>query len=213
MTAPLSEIFFPSIAVCNINQARKSFFDEIGIDNGTIIRKIHSQYIGASTTDSSVSLPPELVEKLNKIESHHTSLNWAMRQRCEDMFIQSKWNGSTYDNTTEIDYDFGPDYGICCWFTPQLNYTEIVSRHKLARPTKSANNSSKMGQMDISGYWFMKVQKGATSGKHNGYSLIFDAEVFDYMYYMEGSEGLKVSASIFIYYHHCNIKFLTYWHI
>ena len=29
MTAPLSEIFFPSVAVCNINQARKSFFDDI----------------------------------------------------------------------------------------------------------------------------------------------------------------------------------------
>ena len=130
MTAPLSEIFFPSIAVCNINQARKSFFDEIGIDNGSIIRKIHSQYIGESITHDTVSLPSELIKTLNEIESNHSSLNWAIHQRCQDMFIQSNWNGSTYDNRTEIDYDFGTDYGICCWFTPQLNYTEIVRRYK-----------------------------------------------------------------------------------
>ena len=52
-----------------------------------------------------------------------------------------------------------------------------------------------MVQRDIDGHWFTNVQKGATSGKHNGYTLIFDVEVFDYMYYMEGSEGLKVSSN------------------
>ena len=49
-----------------------------------------------------------------------------------------------------------------------------------------------MVQRDIDGYWFRNVQKGATSGKHNGYTLIFDVEAFDYMYYMERYEGLKV---------------------
>ena len=107
------------------------------------------------------------------------------------MFLQSTWNGYTYDNTTEIDYDFGTDYGICCWFTPQLNYTEIVNRYKSTHPKGS--NHSRMGQMDINGSWFKNVEKGAASGKHNGYNLIFDIESFDYMYYMEGSEGVKVS--------------------
>ena len=193
MTAPLSEIFFPSITVCNINQARKSFFDDIGIrNNETLIRQIHSEYLGASSKKPKVgALPEELIKQLQTIEKTHNSLNWAVHQQCSDMFLQSTWNGYTYDNTTEIDYDFGTDYGICCWFTPQLNYTEIVSRYKSTHP--SGSNHSRMGQMDINGYWFKNVEKGAASGKHNGYNLIFDIESFDYMYYMEGSEGVKVS--------------------
>ena len=51
MTAPLSDIYFPSVTVCNINQARKSFFDELGIsENATMIRQIHSQYLGFKHT-------------------------------------------------------------------------------------------------------------------------------------------------------------------
>ena len=200
MTAPLSEIFFPSITVCNINQARKSFFDELNIrNNETVIRQIHSQYLGAWNKKPKGSLPPELIEQLQKIEKEHNSLNWAVHQQCSDMFLQSSWNGYTYDNNTEIDYDFGTDYGICCWFTPQLNYTEIVKRFKTTHGSRPGNRS-RMGQMDINGYWFKNVEKGAASGKHNGYYLLFDIESFDYMYYMEGSEGVKVCILQYLYF-------------
>ena len=40
------------------------------------------------------------------------------------MFLLSKWNQTkTFHHA--IDREFGTDYGICCWYTPQLNYTEI----------------------------------------------------------------------------------------
>ena len=69
MTAPLSEIFFPSITVCNINQARKSFFDELGIrNNETLIRQIHSEYLGASNKRPKGSLPTELIKQLRQIQ-------------------------------------------------------------------------------------------------------------------------------------------------
>ena len=29
MTAPLSEVYFPSVVVCNINQVRESYFEEV----------------------------------------------------------------------------------------------------------------------------------------------------------------------------------------
>ena len=35
--------------------------------------------------------------------------------------------------------------------------------------------------------------QGAKTGKDNGFSVLFDIESFDYGYYDEGSEGLKVS--------------------
>ena len=41
------------------------------------------------------------------------------------------------------------------------------------------------------------IFQGAKTGKDNGYTMLFDIEAFDYSYYDEGSEGLKVkSASI-----------------
>ena len=36
-----------------------------------------------------------------------------------------QWNSSTTYGF-EIERDFGTDYGICCWYTPQLNFTEIM---------------------------------------------------------------------------------------
>ena len=39
-------------------------------------------------------------------------------------FFYFQWNGTTtYDFA--IERDFGTDYGICCWYTPQLNLTEV----------------------------------------------------------------------------------------
>ena len=46
-------------------------------------------------------------------------------------------------------------------------------------------------------YWFGTVKKGAKTGKDNGFSVLFDIESFDYGYYDEGSEGLKVLIHVF----------------
>ena len=35
--------------------------------------------------------------------------------------------------------------------------------------------------------------QGAKTGKDNGYTMLFDIESFDYSYYDEGSEGLKLA--------------------
>ena len=63
-----------------------------------------------------VHTPGEVLRPVN--------INVLLAQNCEDMFVLSKWNQSkTY--SFEIKRDFGTDYGICCWYTPQLNFTEI----------------------------------------------------------------------------------------
>lgn len=213
MTAPLSEIYFPSVTVCNINQARKSFFEELGIsENATMIRKIHSQYFGDDKVNDHKILPIDLLKKLNASlmanddayqrdgYDRKKSMYWAMHQNCGDMFILSKWNGTVHNSSLDVDYDFGTDYGICCWFTPQLNLTEIINQYKDKRKSEHKRyerhpenaKTSRMGQMDIHGHWFRNIRKGATSGKHNGYKLLFDIESFDYNDYDEGSEGIKV---------------------
>lgn len=66
--------------------------------------------------------------------------------------------------------------GICCWYTPQLNFSAIPD-----------------GPDTDWAYWFNSVPKGAKTGKDNGFSVLFDIESYDYGYYDEGSEGLKVA--------------------
>ena len=65
-----------------------------------------------------------LLFRQNETLETKTSITWFTHQDCKDMFLLSKWNQSkTYEYA--IVRDFGTDYGICCWYTPQLNYTEI----------------------------------------------------------------------------------------
>ena len=51
-SVPLSEVFFPSVVVCNINQIRKSFFAELGFyENDTLVRIMCKDFI-KGTIDS-----------------------------------------------------------------------------------------------------------------------------------------------------------------
>ena len=47
-TAPLSEVFFPAVVLCNINQIRGSIFKRLGIgSNATVINLLFEEfYIG-----------------------------------------------------------------------------------------------------------------------------------------------------------------------
>ena len=58
--------------------------------------------------------------------------------------------------------------------------------------------------VEVSLLWFMiwgfplilndpSLSQGAKTGKDNGFTMLFDIESFDYSYYDEGSEGLKVA--------------------
>ena len=51
-SVPLSEVYFPSVVVCNINQIRKSFFAELGFyENDTLVRIMYEDFI-KGTMDS-----------------------------------------------------------------------------------------------------------------------------------------------------------------
>ena len=147
LNVPVSEIYFPSVVICNMNQVRKSYFEELEI-NETQFKK---------------------------------------GQDCKDMFILSQWNESkTY--TFEIERDFATDYGNCCWYTPQLNLTEVKKHQK----------ENDLLEPDW-GHFFTNLQKGAKVG--DGFQMILDIESFDYNF--QGSEGLKISLV-----HHLDMPFM-----
>ena len=79
---------------------------------------------------------------------------------------------------TNFVYQTRPTSTINLYFryTPQLNFSAIP-----------------VGPDTDWAYWFNSVPKGAKTGKDNGFSVLFDIESYDYGYYDEGSEGLKVA--------------------
>ena len=96
----------------------------------------------------------------NVTQDNKVSITWFTHQNCEDMFLMSKWNQTKiYDYA--IERDFGTDYGICCWYTPQLNFTEIdihTRENQLSMPDW--------------GHWFMNVPKVSLSKNASRHHLI-----------------------------------------
>ena len=60
-----------------------------------------------------------------------------------------QWNGST--TFSHLQLRERTDYGMCCWFTPQFNFTEILLQSELKG----------LKEPDW-GHWFMKVDKAGS---------------------------------------------------
>ena len=68
MTVPLSEVFFPSVVVCNINQVRSSFFEEIGALDEDIKLKLYQDYILGHKLNKNIEESKILKERITKVK-------------------------------------------------------------------------------------------------------------------------------------------------
>ena len=188
VTIPLSEIYFPSVAVCNINQVRQSYFEEFGSTvSQSFINQVYYKYIEGkfdnNTTYNNTEVELNILRQLDEKtkDKGDDLLSWNTHQNCNDMLLFSTWNGSIWDDA-HFDWDTEMDYGICCYYSPQLNTSKMVLDEK-------ENN---WGTDDDWGKLYKNMPKGAPMGKENGFSMLFDVEIFDYGYRSEISEGLKM---------------------
>lgn len=81
-SVPLSEVFFPSVVVCNINQIRKSFFAELGFyENDTLVRIMYEDFIkGTMDSDweaSEVTYDPKRDAFYEVSASKRTLAHWS----------------------------------------------------------------------------------------------------------------------------------------
>ena len=186
VTIPLADIYFPSVAVCNINQVRQSYFEELGVDlRKEFVDQVYGKYIEGKVlnetklftenSEEEQTILKRLEERTKDDQDH--PLGWDTHQKCQDMLLDSTWNGSTWDDS-HLEWDMEMDYGICCYYSPQLNTTQM-------------NIEKQQNNLDW-GKLYRNMPKGAPMGKDNGYSLLLDIEVFDYGYRNEISEGVKM---------------------
>ena len=85
-SVPLSEVFFPSVVVCNINQIRKSFFAELGFyENDTLVRIMYEDFI-KGTIDSERALMNEKDESY--VEDPKRSAFYEVGHTLNSIFIR-----------------------------------------------------------------------------------------------------------------------------
>ena len=75
------------------------------------------------------------------------------------------------------------------WFYYTKSKSLLVSEIKKLATSSPSIYRDLHALFDICSFSF----QGAKTGKDNGYTMLFDIESFDYSYYDEGSEGLKVA--------------------
>ena len=87
-----------------------------------------------------------MVDVVGNIQSSGISVS-AVRKAFYFPFLSLQWNGSTTYEFA-IERDFGTDYGICCWYTPQHNLTEV----------KLHQEQNNLSEPDW-GFWFQDLPK------------------------------------------------------
>ena len=89
-TAPLHEVHFPSIIVCNINQIRKSILFELGIQNDSVIDLLYHQFYTGMYRDLTT-------QEISTIRNLATSDRMLTN-------LRSFWAMVTESNSTDIDH-------------------------------------------------------------------------------------------------------------
>ena len=77
---------------------------------------------------------------------HYTKMFPLSLYKIDIVWCVFQWNGTT--TFSHLQLRERTDYGMCCWFTPQFNFTEILRQSELDGLTEPDW-----------GHWFMKIDK------------------------------------------------------
>ena len=99
---------------------------------------------------------------------------------CSQMLMRVRWksnllNSKSFSNTWE---SFPTDKGACCGIFPQLDFEN----------TRISNTS----KIQYSGKDYHSIPKGSRNGIKNGLEVILDVESYDYGYFVEGRNQLRI---------------------
>ena len=172
----MQEVYWPSITVCNLNQAEASYWKSIGAyENVTIKNEILEKKYGSK---------------------YHDHINYkgylgvgdfteTTRQRCKNLFIEMSFRGKYmawsdlpyYKRNESGENKIGPayyptDFGACCLFVPHLDFESF---------------SVPFEQL------YHELSADSLNGETNGLKLVLDAEQFNYALKSVEGAGFKLS--------------------
>jgi len=201
-TGPISEVYFPSVTVCNLNQFRMSQVNRMS-DNGKIktetARQFMDTYILADTNKTWANSAAwdsdfaKIKENLAK-----AGINWddtkepfitvnGTTQDCKDLMLLTKWNDvDQYNYDSHVTYT---DFGMCCRIFPKL---ELEEPNMLERA-----DSTQWVKEEFRNNFTLEYQRriGSKNGIENGLMLLMDVESFENAHYPRKDDGLIVALS------------------
>ena len=176
-TAPLDDLTFPSMQICNLNQVTASFIESLGsfstfsLSANTFYREF---IYGSSKYNSTGELNriQKITERLKKVYDWDGSsqIRKISSPPCHDMLLSISRNVKTV--TSYEAYKATSDAGMCCMIVPHWLFNE-------KRPNYSTN------------YWNVQP-KDMKHGLINGFRYLLDAETFDYDYRKSASTGFRI---------------------
>lgn len=182
--APLNDITFPTISICNIYRIRESFLRWIGIasEDKHSFSILYHEFIEGRTQNLSIEdeerlgqLVDKMMEKTGFNMTSDSFLNIAT-QKCEDMNLYATFRGikryffSAFKSITS-------DNRLCCTISTFLEF-EL---------------ENKTGYVTGGGSFLDIPKGGALPDFSNGLEILVDSEVYNIGDIDRGSAGLKVS--------------------
>ena len=174
-TAPLKDVRFPSVYVCNLNSVTKSFMKEINLKEKDKLL-LMKEFVTGDKNDVNLKeeeskLVHNISEKIKNLEFtskhkyNYSHIYMYSGQSCSEMILKLKWG----DESLKYFYDSfweSTEYGLCCLITPHLDFGN-------ASETAYDNKT----KVDI----WKDVPKGfAMNGLQSGLMMTLDLEHFDH---------------------------------
>ena len=186
MTAPLAEVDFPAITICNVNPVSMAFLRSLNITDLEEKKAFIRQYIRGDPDEwekhsrDGIEDPffrsslDELIiprKRLNDVygwnetkEEEDIPIARLAAQNCSDMLIYADFKAKSSKVYFYDSYTTATDYGICCWIHPKLDLEWYDDK----TPKKTPN------EYDWSD--FLNIPAGVKSGIKNGFKMIIDVE-------------------------------------
>ncbi|TRY76324.1 hypothetical protein TCAL_15908 [Tigriopus californicus] len=221
-SASLDHVFFPSVTLCNINQGRRSFFLQNGLNHdGSMLHSVLGQaYFGLKE-----NLSDSQMEKLRALFSSEEVMRKGIFTDMMYMKTTSKEEAQTMPDIDQWQesqsFDFITDAG---WYfktlaaqEPGENNVLLASYGKtfkdteqhtdllpffgtdyglcsLVKPQISFNQTlSQLPFEVLMTNYTRTIKPGIQLGKENGLTLLLDAEVYDYAFSPQRGEGFKLA--------------------
>ena len=139
-TASLSDITFPGIYMCNVNQVSKSFLKRININDDDEAKLLFEQFLEKGPSNLDEDTKEANNKTLEDIMDRMTkAYGWTRYQRfynissqnCTDMILYVQWkSNSSYTKNFYQAFKSSSDYGACCLITPYLDFEYAETRDK-----------------------------------------------------------------------------------
>ena len=191
-TASLSEVYFPTVTICNVNQVSQAFLSSIDIDikDENVTKMLFSQFIDGDPKEfqkyaGAGESNPKFDENLKKLQPTmdvvKETYGWSENESSKSSngtFQSSSFAALASQNCDGLilyaewkksaSHSFysthvgTTDYGICCTIVPYLDFENPRTVDLPASMYTAAD--------------FLSVPRGAKNGLQNGLKLILDVE-------------------------------------